>query len=305
MDVGTLYRRTLEMWADRVADAAGCDWTAPTPCREWTVRDLVNHVTGEDLWTAPLLRGETIERVGHRFDGDLLGSEPVSRALYAAGQASALVAEMLPRHGTVHLSYGEESVEEYVHQLAADHLVHAWDLAAATGGDTHLDPKLVAEVTSWFAGREDGYRSAGAVGPRIGMSGDPQHDLLAAFGRDAHWGPNHAGLARFSAAFSRGDIEAIMAHMTDDCVFEATGPAPDGIRHEGAEAVRQVWEEVFTTTRDPSFTEEDLFVAGERGVLRWRFSWANEDGSPGHVRGVDVLRLRDGKVCEKLSYVKG
>ena len=93
MDVGTLYRRTLEMWADRVADAADCDWTAPTPCREWTVRDLVNHVTGEDLWTAPLLRGETIERVGDRFDGDLLGSEPVSRALYAAGQASALVAE--------------------------------------------------------------------------------------------------------------------------------------------------------------------------------------------------------------------
>ena len=65
-----------------------------------------------------------------------------------------------------------------------------------------------------------------------------------------------------------------------------------------------MWEEVFSTTRDARFTEEDLFVAGERGVLRWRFSWANEDGSPGHVRGVDVLRLRDGKVCEKLSYVK-
>jgi ketosteroid isomerase-like protein len=212
---------------------------------------------------------------------------------------------MLPRQGTVHLSYGEESVEEYVHQLAADHLVHAWDLAAATGGDTHLDPKLVAEVTRWFAGREDGYRSAGAIGPRIGTSGDPQHDLLSAFGRDAHWGPNHAGLARFSAAFERGDIESIMAHMTDDCVFEATGPAPDGTRHEGAEAVRQVWEELFSTTRDASFTEEELFVDGERGVLRWRFSWSNEDGTPGHVRGVDVVRLRDGKVCEKLSYVKG
>ena len=96
-----------------------------------------------------------------------------------------------------------------------------------------------------------------------------------------------------------------MAHMTDDCVFEATGPAPDGVRHEGAEAVRRVWEEIFSTTRDPRFTEEELFVAGERGVLRWRFSWANEDGSPGHVRGVDIVRMRGGKVCEKLSYVKG
>ena len=96
-----------------------------------------------------------------------------------------------------------------------------------------------------------------------------------------------------------------MAHMTDDCVFEATGRRPTA---SGTRVPRRsvgVWEEVFTTTRDARFTEEDLFVAGERGVLRWRFSWANEDGSPGHVRGVDVLRLRDGKVCEKLSYVKG
>ena len=46
-------------------------------------------------------------------------------------------------------------------------------------------------------------------------------------------------------------------------------------------------------------------MAGDRGVLRWRFDWVAPDGSPGHVRGVDVVRLRDGKVCEKLSYVKG
>ena len=211
MDVGTLYRRTLEMWADRVADAADCDWTAPTPCRDWTVRDLVNHVTGEDLWTAPLLRGETIERVGHRFDGDLLGSEPVSRALYAAGQASALVAEMLPRHGTVHLSYGEESMDEYVHQLAADHLVHAWDLAAQPAGTRAWTR------SSWPrspAGLPDVRTPTGRLGPS-GRGSDvrrpPARPAGARFGRDAHWGPNHAGLARFSAAFGRGDIEAIMA----------------------------------------------------------------------------------------------
>ena len=54
----------------------------------------------------------------------------------------------------------------------------------------------------------------------------PRRDLLAAFGRDSAWGPNHACLASFSAAFGRGDIDAIMALTTDDCVFEATGPAP-------------------------------------------------------------------------------
>jgi ketosteroid isomerase-like protein len=116
---------------------------------------------------------------------------------------------------------------------------------------------------------------------------------------------NEAALADFSAAFGRGDIPAIMALMTDDCVFDATGPAPDGLRVDGASAVRAVWEELFTTTREPAFSEEEAFVAGDRGVLRWRFTWTNEDGSPGHVRGVDILTFRDGKVAEKLSYVKG
>jgi ketosteroid isomerase-like protein len=110
---------------------------------------------------------------------------------------------------------------------------------------------------------------------------------------------------RFSAAFGRGDVDAIMALMTDDCVFEATGPAPDGVLHEGAELVRGVWQELFGQTRDPAFTEEESFVSGDRGVLRWRFDWSDDTGAPGHVRGVDVLRLRDGRVAEKLSYVKG
>jgi ketosteroid isomerase-like protein len=46
-------------------------------------------------------------------------------------------------------------------------------------------------------------------------------------------------------------------------------------------------------------------VLGDRAVVRWRFSWLDPDGWRGHVRGVDVLRLRDGRVAEKLSYVKG
>jgi ketosteroid isomerase-like protein len=175
----------------------------------------------------------------------------------------------------------------------------------ATGGDARLDPHLVAEVSAWFAEREEAYRGAGAIGPRGVTHGGLQGDLLAAFGRDAEWGASHATLARFSAAFGSGDVDAIMALMTDDCVFEATGPAPDGMLHQGAEAVRAVWVELFSQTRDAAFTEEESYAGGDRGVLRWRFDWTGDDGTPGHVRGADVLRFRDGKVCEKLSYVKG
>ena len=114
-----------------------------------------------------------------------------------------------------------------------------------------------------------------------------------------------AALTAFSAAFGSGDVDAIMSLMTDDCVFESTGPAPDGVRREGAADVRAVWVELFGGTADAVFSEEESFVAGDRGVLRWRFSWTNDDGSAGHVRGVDVLLFRGGLVCEKLSYVKG
>ncbi len=305
MDLNTLYARTVEFWAERVNAVPPDRWGDPTPCRGWSVRDLVNHVCGEDLWTVPLVEGRTVAEVGDRFDGDLLGDDPIGTALAAASAATRAVAVALPAGGVVHLSYGDEPIEEYLHQLAADHLVHAWDLAVASGSDHRLDPALVAGVAAWFADREEFYRSVGVIGPRGAAHGDAQSELLASFGRDAGWGPHHAGLARFSAAFGSGDVDRIMALMTEDCVFESTGPAPDGVRHAGAAAVRLVWEELFGSTGNPVFTEEESFVSGDRGVLRWRFDWTDDDGEAGHVRGVDVIRLRGGLVAEKLSYVKG
>lgn len=187
MDVATLHRRTVEHWEVLVAGVGDGDWDRATPCEGWSVRDLVNHVTGEELWTVPLLQGSTIADVGDRFDGDVLGGEPRRVSHDAADAAAQVVDERTPRGGLVHLSYGDEKVEEYVLQLAADHLVHGWDLAAATGADRSLDPELVAEVAAWFKEREAAYRSAGAIGPHVEAGGDPQTELLAAFGRDAGW----------------------------------------------------------------------------------------------------------------------
>ncbi len=189
MDLQTLYRRTVEGWTARVAAVGPDQWAAPTPCEDWDVRTLVNHVVGEDVWTGPLMRGSTIEEVGDRFDGDLLGDDPQAAARGAAAEAVAAVGETLPTSGKVHLSYGEEDMAEYVSQLAADHLIHGWDLAAATGGDVDLDEELVAGVAAWFADREEMYREAGAVGPRVTGGGDARSDLLARFGRDARWAP--------------------------------------------------------------------------------------------------------------------
>ena len=109
----------------------------------------------------------------------------------------------------------------------------------------------------------------------------------------------------FGAAWEAWDLDAIMALMSDDAVFESTGPAPDGVRLEGAAAVRAGWEAMFSGTKDASFAFEESFVSGDRATTRWVFSWTNDDGSAGHVRGADVMRIAGDKVVEKLSYVKG
>ena len=114
-----------------------------------------------------------------------------------------------------------------------------------------------------------------------------------------------AAIQRFNDAFARHDVDAIMAAMTEDCVFENTSPRPDGEQYTGQAAVRVFWEQFFTASPHATFIAEDTFAAHDRAVVRWRYQWVEQDGTRGHVRGVDIFRVQDGKVAEKLSYVKG
>jgi len=109
---------------------------------------------------------------------------------------------------------------------------------------------------------------------------------------------------RFNDACNAHDIEGLMATMADDCVFEDTAP-PDGARHRGAAEVRATWEQFFASSPGARFATEEIFGAGDRVVVRWRYEWVDQAGAPGHVRGVDVFRVEDGLIREKLAYVKG
>jgi uncharacterized protein (TIGR03086 family) len=184
-DVRDLYRRAQNTFGEHVHRVRADQWDAPTPCAEWDVRTLVNHVLGEIRWAVPLFAGGTIAEVGDRFDGDLLGDDPVAAWDDAAPAAIAAVDADGAMDGTVHLSFGDVPGSEYATQLFADLLIHGWDLAHATGQDDRLDPELVAACAGWFAGMADAYRGAGAVGPRpaVPADADPQAALLADFGR--------------------------------------------------------------------------------------------------------------------------
>ena len=108
-----------------------------------------------------------------------------------------------------------------------------------------------------------------------------------------------AVIDRFNQAWTDHDLDAAIALTSDDVVFDATSPSPDGTHCVGQAAVRAAWQPIFDDARS-HFDVEESFIAGDRLVQLWRFDWGD-----GHVRGIDVIRVVNGLVAEKLSYVKG
>lgn len=109
----------------------------------------------------------------------------------------------------------------------------------------------------------------------------------------------------FNDAFNRHDVAGMLRLMTPDCVFENTTPPPDGQRIAGLAEQEVFWNDFFDRAPDAHIEIEEIFGLLERCVMRWRYTWDAESGATGHVRGVDVYRVRGGLIFEKLSYVKG
>lgn len=106
---------------------------------------------------------------------------------------------------------------------------------------------------------------------------------------------------RFIAAFQARDAAAIPALVAPDCVMEAMQPAPDGLRIEGHEANVAFWQAM---VKDPqgTFEVEEVVVCGDRAINRWRYRFG-ADGDES-LRGVTLLRVRDGRISEALGYAK-
>lgn len=188
-DAVALYQAACDVFTDRIHRVRDDQWQLPTPCPDWDVRQLVNHVTVEDMWVPHLLSGRTIAELGNALAGDLLGSDPVRTWDTAVGEARQAASEPGAAESTVHLSSGDDTASSYLMQMFSDHLVHSWDLATAIGADQRLPDRLVTACAEWFADIEPIMRAAGLIGPRppVPPDADAQNRLLAAFGRDAGW----------------------------------------------------------------------------------------------------------------------
>jgi uncharacterized protein (TIGR03086 family) len=183
-----LHDRALASTRRVVAGVEPGRWTAPSPCEGWDARELLNHIVGGNFWVAELMAGKTIDDVGDRLDGDVLGDDPLAAYDRSAGAASEAFQATGAMEKPVAVSYGPVPGEVYAGHRFIDVLIHGWDLAKATGQDATLPPDLVDACWEVVAPQMEMLAGSGAYGDQsveVPEEGAPQTILLARLGRRA------------------------------------------------------------------------------------------------------------------------
>ena len=139
-DIAELHAQALDQTGRIVAGIGPGQWQAGTPCAGWDVRALLNHLVAGNLWAAELGAGATIEDVGDRLDGDMLGADPAASYATSAAAAAATFRRPGALDAPCAVSYGPVPGSVYAGHRFLDVFVHGWDLAVATGQDAELDP---------------------------------------------------------------------------------------------------------------------------------------------------------------------
>lgn len=185
-ELARVHSQALAATRKVVAGIKSDQWQNSTPCAEWNVRELTNHVVAGNWWAGELANGASIDSVGDRLDGDVLGTEP----LRAYEDSAAVAAKVFEREGAMSapcaVSYGPVPGAMYCGHRFIDVFVHGWDLAKATGQSAELDPALVAaclEVARPQAELLAGSGMFGQGGLTTAAPTEPQSELLTMLGR--------------------------------------------------------------------------------------------------------------------------
>lgn len=184
-DLNDVHRKALDATGKVLAGVTSDQWSSPTPCEGWDVRELTNHVVAGNYWAAELGAGKTIEDVGSALDGDVLGTDPAASYRKSADAAAAAFAAPGALDAPCAVSYGPVPGSVYAGHRIIDVLIHGWDLATATGQDTTLDPDLVAACLEIVEPQLDMLQASGAFAPggEAPAGADPQTKLLTWLGR--------------------------------------------------------------------------------------------------------------------------
>jgi uncharacterized protein (TIGR03086 family) len=186
-DVRQLILSAIPAFTTNVLAVPADAWDNPTPCEQWSVRDLVNHMTAEHLWAPRLLRGDTVEDVGSAYEGDVLGDDP-AEAWRAAARASAEAWAYADLSAKVHLSSGPTPAQDYAEEMLLDLAIHRWDLQRGAGVGEAMDGAVVEHAMAHLRDQAESYAASGLFAAPVHTDSEYAHDqLLALAGRDPFW----------------------------------------------------------------------------------------------------------------------
>jgi uncharacterized protein (TIGR03086 family) len=186
MDLLDAHGAAMHEFDQVIHQVAEDQWDLPTPCSEWSVRDLVNHLVAEQLWSPHLLAGRTIEDVGGTYDGDVLGDDPLASWERSSQVSRKAWIEPGAAEGLVHVSFGQIDAVEYGWQMTVDLAVHGWDLATAIGLPQPIGDDLARELLALVEPQVDAWQGAGVFDPPVPVPEDTSaaDRLVALLGRD-------------------------------------------------------------------------------------------------------------------------
>ncbi len=184
MDAQELFDEGLQEASTCVKRVDADQMQNETPCSEWDLKALLNHMVYELSWLPDLLAGKTVKEVGDKYEGDLVGNDPQAAWKSAADKASEAVKNAKP-DDKVHLSYGDVTADHYIREVGGDILIHGWDVGQAINCSMTFSDKVVRAVQDFVKPREEEYRASGLFGDKVQTSDSdsPHVKLLAFFGR--------------------------------------------------------------------------------------------------------------------------
>ncbi len=178
-----MFERAGALFSQRVGEVTDDAWTAPTPCEAWTVRDLVNHLVAEHRWAPDLLGGATVDEIGDKYDGDLVGADPAA-AWEKTWAASSAAWSDVDEATTVMLSRGPTPVAEYRQEMIIDLVVHGWDLSRGAGLAESGESSAVRRALEIAQAHVDEWSGSTFFAAPVPVEGeDPLVRLIALLGR--------------------------------------------------------------------------------------------------------------------------
>lgn len=134
----------------------------PTPDTEWSVHDLLQHITYELAWTADIVAGKTVAEVGDKYEGELLNGDMLE-AWEHYQELTRNAVMNCDIHAVAHLSYTDKTVGEYLLEAGNDQLVHAWDLGQAIGVPVAFDEQVSQTLYEQALARKEELMESGLL----------------------------------------------------------------------------------------------------------------------------------------------